>query len=133
MSRCSAEFLGPEGIEPACPWIESAQQVLIWARRIHRRLAAEAKRHGLGKAEIEMLWACAKAPPGGRSQNELADDLAVSPGHVSGVIERLGCAGLLQCSMVEGDRRLRLWQLTPAGWAIWKTFLDDSTQHGEAT
>ena len=132
MSRCSAEFLGPEGIEPACPWIESAQRVLVWARRIRRRLAAEAKRHGLSEAEIEMLWACAKAPPGGRSQNELADDLTVSPAHISGVVERLRCAGLLECSMVEGDRRLRLWQLTPAGQAIWQMLLDDSAQQEEA-
>ncbi len=114
------------------PWVEFAERVLVCARRVRVRLSALAIRYGLSEAEIEMLWACAKAPPSGRSQNGLASDLVVSPAHVSGVVERLHCAGLLQFSMVEGDRRLRLWQLTPAGQAIWQMLLNDSDQTGEA-
>ena len=132
MLHPTSDILDPASIGPRVPWIEYAEQVLVCARRVRVRLSALAGRHGLSEAEIEMLWACAKAPPDGRSQNKLAGDLAVSPAHVSGVVERLRCAGLMQCSMVEGDRRLRLWQLTPAGQAIWQMLLNDSTQRGEA-
>jgi DNA-binding MarR family transcriptional regulator len=79
-----------------------------------------------------MLWACARAPAGSRRQNELAEELAVSPAHVSGVVEGLRRRGLLECSMVEGDRRLRCWRLTPAGAAVWQTLINDFDQRGEA-
>jgi DNA-binding MarR family transcriptional regulator len=123
-----------EGLPPdaTAPWIEFAERVLICARRIRTRLAAEASRHGLSEPEIEMLWACANATSSGRSQSELAEELAVSPAHVSSVVERLRRVGLLQCSMVQGDRRLRLWRLTPAGQAIWQALLDGASPRGEA-
>ena len=132
VSRHPADLLDLTRIGPATPWIEVAQRVLVSARRVRVRLAAEARRHGLCEPEIEMLWACAKAPADGCSQNELADDLAVSPAHVSGVVERLRIAGLLECAMVRSDRRLRLWQLTPAGQAIWRAIRDDSAGREEA-
>ena len=116
----------------ATPWIEVAQLILVTARRVRGRLAAEGRRHGLCESEVEMLLACAKAPAGGRSQNELADDLAVSAAHISGVVERLRVAGLLQCATVQSDRRLRLWQLTPAGRAIWRALSNDSAGQEEA-
>ena len=132
MSCQSLDLLNAAQIEPAEPWIEFAQRVLVHARQVRASLAAEAHRHGLSEPEIEMLWACAKAPPSGHSQKVLASDLAISPAHVSCVVERLRHAGLLECSMVKGDRRLRLWQLTPAGQAIWQMLLNDSTQQEKA-
>jgi DNA-binding MarR family transcriptional regulator len=132
VSQCPSHLFEFACPAPSAPWIEFAERVLVCARRVRTRLAVEASRHGLSEPEIEMLWACANASPGGRSQTELAEDLAVSPAHVSGVVERLRGAGLLQCSLVQGDRRLRLWQLAPAGLAIWQMLIDDATWQGEA-
>jgi DNA-binding MarR family transcriptional regulator len=101
----------------------SAVRTLVLARQVRKRLAAVAGQVGLSEAEAELLWGCAQAPPGGRSQTALARDLAVSPGHVSAVIESLGRAGLLQCSMPEGDRRVRMWELAPVGRAVLEALL----------
>jgi DNA-binding MarR family transcriptional regulator len=62
----------------------------------------------------------------------LAQILAVSPAQISGLVERLCAAGLLQCLAAEGDRRLRLWRLMPAGQAIWRMLNDDSNPREEA-
>ena len=132
MSRPSMSLLDPVRIAAAVPWIEFAEQVLVCARRVRARLAAAASRQGLSEPEVELLWACAKSPPSGRSQNELAGDLAVSPAHISSVVERLRRAGLLQCAVAEGDRRLRLWRLTPAGQSVWQMLSDDLPCQGEA-
>jgi len=118
--------------EPAASWIESAVRVLICARGLRVRLAAEATRFGLAGTELELLWACAQAPRQGYSQGELAQILAVSPAQISGLVERLCAAGLLQCLAAEGDRRLRLWRLMPAGQAIWRMLNDDSNPREEA-
>jgi DNA-binding MarR family transcriptional regulator len=95
-------------------------------------LEEQTRRYGLSEPELALLWACRKAPPGGRGQRELAEELAVSPAHVSGLVERLRRAGLLRARTAEEDRRRRLWQLTPAGIATWHAILNglaEAVQH----
>ena len=89
----------------------------LWRRRLRGHLEEQARRHGLSEPELALLWACSKAPPGGRSQCELAERLAVSSAHISGLVERMCRVGLLQVRAVEGDRRRHLWELAlPASW-----------------
>jgi DNA-binding MarR family transcriptional regulator len=132
MPHQAADLFELSRLGPDAPWIEFVERLLVCARRARERLSVEASRQGLSEPQIEMLWACAKAPPGGRCQKDLAEDLAVSPAHVSGVVERLHAAGLLQYSVAEGDRRLRYWRLTPAGQVLWQTVADDSAKKGDA-
>ena len=112
----------------AVQWIEQAQRVLVCARRLRGRLEEQARLHGLSEPELALLWACTKAPPGGRSQCELAEALAVSSAHVSGLVERMCRVGLLRGRAIEEDRRRHLWELTPAGVAVWQAVLNGLTE-----
>ena len=74
-----------------------------------------------------MLWACRKAPPMGAGQSQLAESIAVSPAHISGLVEQLRKKGLLEPRRDPADRRRQLWRISPAGYAAIKTVLDDLT------
>lgn len=108
----------------AVEWIEQAERILVCARQLRGLLEEQARRHGLSEPELALLWACSKAPPGGRSQCELAQRLAVSSAHISGLVERMCRVGLLQGRAVEGDRRRHMWELAPAGLVVWQAVLD---------
>jgi DNA-binding MarR family transcriptional regulator len=69
----------------------------------------------LGEAQLSILWACLSSPRDGWSQRDLARALAVSPAHVSGLVEQLRSQGLLAGRRNLHDRRRQHWQLTPAG------------------
>jgi DNA-binding MarR family transcriptional regulator len=109
-------------------WIERAEQILVHARRLRELLEEQAGRHGLSEPELALLWACAKSPPGGRSQCELAEELAVSSAQVSGLVERMCRVGLLRARAVEEDRRRHLWELAPAGVVVWQAVLNGLTE-----
>jgi DNA-binding MarR family transcriptional regulator len=111
-------------LSDAAHWLERAEQILVYARRMRGLLEGHAERHGLSEAELALLWACTKSPAGGRSQRELAEELAVSPAHVSGLVERLDRAGLLHNRAAEDDRRRHLWELTPLGIVVWQAVLN---------
>jgi len=113
-------------VSDVAEWIERAEWMLVESRRVRKLLEAYAARHGLSEPELAVLWSCTKSPPGGRPQCELAEELALSPAHISGLIERLHQAGFLQ-SMADGDdRRRRVWELAPAGAEKWRTLTCDS-------
>jgi len=77
----------------------------------------------LSEAQFSLLWACLAAPSSGINQNEVAAVLAVSPAHVSGLVEPLRRQGLLRRQRGVGDRRQRVWRLTPAGCAVLEQIL----------
>jgi len=108
----------------AATWLEKGEQILVNARRIRLFLEVQAKRHGLSEPELAVLWACDGSPTGGLGQNELAEKLAVSPAHVSAMVERLGKAKLLRGRAAEDDRRRRLWKPTPAGMILLRSVID---------
>ncbi len=115
----------------ATQWIDRAERILVAARRMRGLLEEQAVRHGLSEAELAVLWACSKAPPGGRAQHELAEELAISAAHVSGLVERLRRVGMLQGRSADEDRRRHLWELTPAGAATWQAVLSGLTESVE--
>jgi DNA-binding MarR family transcriptional regulator len=112
----------------AAQWIDSAERISVCARRLRGLLEEQARRHGLREPELALLWACTKSPPGGRSQCELAEELAVSSAQVSGLVERMCCVGLLRARAIEEDRRRHLWELAPAGVVVWQAVLDGLTE-----
>lgn len=98
-------------------WIELSEQISQCARLLRAEVARQSEPAQLTDAEFSMLWSCAAAPAGGVSQKELAAALAVSPAHVSGLVEQLRGKGLLRGRRAATDRRRRLWQITPQGRA----------------
>lgn len=65
-------------------------------------------------------------------QRELGDRLGWSPGHLSGVVERLRARGLLTAERLPQDRRRQCWRLTDLGqscvaeiWRDWQKRLGE--------
>jgi DNA-binding MarR family transcriptional regulator len=104
-------------------WLTNAERMLISARHLRGLLEELAERWGLSEPELALLWACTRVPAGGLSQSALAEQLAVSPAHISGLVERLSRLGLLRGRRADGDRRRHLCELTPAGVAAWQAVL----------
>lgn len=96
-------------------WIELSEQISLCARLLRGQLAQHDEANRLSDAEFSLLWTCAAAPAGGLSQTELATSLALSPAHISGLVEQLRAKGFLRGRRAASDRRRRLWQITPPG------------------
>jgi DNA-binding MarR family transcriptional regulator len=127
LSNISLDFSTPEPDSRATQWVELAQRVLVCARMLRNELGQQAGRWQLSEPEFSLLWVCCKAPPLGFSQNELADKLAVSAAQISGLVEQLRGAGLLQGRRAATDRRRQLWRLTDAGETTLRTILADTS------
>ncbi len=102
-----------------------AQRMQVCARIFRNELGQRAGRWQLSEPELSMLWTCREAPAEGFSQTELARRLAVSAAGVSGLVEQLRGAGLLEGNRAMPDRRRQVWRLTPAGEATLQTILAD--------
>jgi DNA-binding MarR family transcriptional regulator len=87
-------------------------------------LAERTSPQGISEAQFSLLWACRQAPPGGLSQNELAQSLAWSAAHISGQVEQLRAKGLLTGHRRAPDRRRQVWQLTDQGHCQLETLFE---------
>lgn len=91
----------------------------VWFRflRLHRRVAgavaSELKALGLSVPQFDVLSTLTEAE--GLTQQELAARLYVTKGNVSGLIDRLDEAGLVERRAIPGDRRSYALHLTEAG------------------
>jgi len=108
-------------------WTELAGKILVCSRMLREQLSRRADRQEISEGELFLLWACRKAPPMGAGQSQLAESIAVSPAHISGLVEQLRKKGLLEPRRDPADRRRQLWRISPAGYAAIKTVLDDLT------
>lgn len=106
-------------------WIELLRQILVCGQMLGEAISHWAGRRGLRQREFFLLWACQHAQPLGIGQNELADVMAVSAAHVSGLVEQLRSRGLLRGWRPPSDRRRQLWRMTPAGEKALKAVLGD--------
>ena len=109
-TRSSAEGLGRQG---------SVDALRIWFRfvRLHRRtsaaIARELKALGLSIPQFDLLSTLTERE--GVSQQELAQRLYVTKGNVSGLVDRLVEAGLVERRPSPGDRRSHALHLTDDG------------------
>lgn len=93
-----------------------------WFRflRLHQRITGRAtlefRALGLSLAQFDLLSNLSAQE--GASQQELAERLFVSKGNVSGLVDRLAAAGLVERRALPGDRRSHALYLTPEGRAI---------------
>jgi DNA-binding MarR family transcriptional regulator len=109
--------LTPSSSAPA--QIEATDPLRIWFRfiRLNRRaenaVAAELKALGLSIPQFDLLSTLTERE--GMSQQELAERLYVTKGNVSGLLDRMVEAGLVERRSIPGDRRSNALYLTPKG------------------
>ncbi|GEO13170.1 MarR family winged helix-turn-helix transcriptional regulator [Microvirga aerophila] len=98
---------------------EVADPLRVWFRfiRLHRRalntIAAELKGLGLSVPQFDLLSTLTERE--GLSQQELAERLYVTKGNVSGLLDRMVEAGLVERRAIPGDRRSNALYLTEKG------------------
>src|SRR5919107_2418607 len=109
-TKSSAEGFGRQG---------DVDALRIWFRfvRLHRRtsaaIARELKALGLSIPQFDLLSTLTERE--GVSQQELAQRLYVTKGNVSGLVDRLVEAGLVERRALPGDRRSNALYLTDKG------------------
>ena len=96
-----------------------ADPLRVWFRflRLNRRvtaaMGAELRALGLSVPQFDVLSTLTERE--GLNQQDLAARLYVTKGNVSGLIDRLVEAGLVERRPIPGDRRSHALHLTPAG------------------
>ena len=96
-----------------------ADAARVWFRflrletRVREAMSRQLKGHGLSIPQCDVLTTLTERE--GISQQELAQRLYVTKGNISGLIDRLAAAGLVERQFTAGDRRSRAIFLTPAG------------------
>jgi MarR family transcriptional regulator, organic hydroperoxide resistance regulator len=109
--------LTPSSSVPA--HMEATDPLRIWFRiiRLNRRasnaVAAELRTLGLSIPQFDLLSTLTERE--GLSQQELAERLYVTKGNVSGLLDRMVEAGLVERRSIPGDRRSNALHLTPKG------------------
>jgi MarR family transcriptional regulator, organic hydroperoxide resistance regulator len=100
--------------------IRSADAMRVWFRfvRLNRRvvslMTARLKAIGLSVPQFDLLSTLTERE--GISQSDLAERLYVTKGNVSGLVDRLVEAGMVERRAIAGDRRSYALHLTEAGW-----------------
>lgn len=109
----------------------------VWFRllrldtRMHAHIADRLRTIGLSVPQCDVLTTLTERE--GVSQQELAERLYVTKGNISGLIDRLVAAGLVERRRLDGDRRSHAIFLTQpgrasadAGIAIQKQFVEET-------
>ncbi len=105
------------GFEPAM----RAWSSFIRAKaEIHRALGGEMRERGLSGAQLGILRVLAECSEPGLKLHEISQRLCVTPGNLTGLVDRLEEASYLQRVPHPEDRRVTLAVLTPAGREIFK-------------
>lgn len=105
--------------QPAPISAEAADPLRVWFRfiRLNRRVTAamggELRGLGLSIPQFDALSTLTERE--GMTQQDLAARLYVTKGNVSGLIDRLVEAGLVERRPIPGDRRSHALHLTPGG------------------
>jgi DNA-binding MarR family transcriptional regulator len=101
------------------PHAEAAEPDRVWFRlmRLHQRMLGQMtvriRALGLSIPQFDLLSTLTERE--GISQSELAERLYVTKGNVSGLVDRLVQAGLVERRAIAGDRRSYAMHLTPEG------------------
>lgn len=101
------------------PDTDEADPQRVWFRvmRLHQRMLGQMtvriRALGLSIPQFDLLSTLTEGE--GISQSELAERLYVTKGNVSGLVDRLVQAGLVERRAIAGDRRSYAMHLTPEG------------------
>lgn len=103
--------------KPAPPGAPEPDRVWFRFMRLHQRMllqmTARIRAFGLSIPQFDLLSTLTEQE--GISQSELAERLYVTKGNVSGLVDRLVQAGLVERRAIAGDRRSYAMHLTPEG------------------
>lgn len=123
---------------PAHPDADAdADATRIWFRflRLHRRLSAgmtaRIRDLGLSVAQFDLISTLTERE--GISQSELAQRLYVTKGNVSGLVDRMVEARLVERRAISGDRRSYAMHLTDEGRALAKASIATQQEYITAT
>lgn len=108
-------------------WVAVLESLAASARCIRHGLARTLASRNVGESQFSVLWSCQHAQREGISQSELAQQLAISTAHISGLVEQLRRAGWLEGQRDPQDRRRQVWRTTAAGQALCELLLEDIT------
>jgi DNA-binding MarR family transcriptional regulator len=98
---------------------EEADAARVWFRllrlqtRINLALTERVRELGLSIPQCDVLTTLTERE--GVSQQELAERLYVTKGNISGLVDRLEAAGLVERRSIAGDKRSHAIFLTPTG------------------
>ena len=99
----------PEPVEPDRVWF----RFMRLHQRMLMQMTARIRALGLSIPQFDLLSTLTEQE--GISQSELAERLYVTKGNVSGLVDRLVQAGLVERRAIAGDRRSYAMHLTPEG------------------
>ncbi len=120
-ARTSSESISPktasERADSVSDWLALAELLSVCSHSLRSEVAARALGAAVTEPQFALLRTCARSTSG-LSQSELADGLALSAAHVSGMVEQLSARGLVVGQRDSNDRRRQCWRLTDAGRAI---------------
>lgn len=108
-----------ETLGPPAAGSETPETVRVWLRfvrlqqRLSNAIAAELREIGLSIPQFDLISTLTERE--GITQGELAQRLYVTKGNVSGLVDRLVEAGLVERRAIPGDRRSHALHLTPKG------------------
>lgn len=103
---------GPETPDPLRVWLRFVRL----NRRLSSAIAAELRAIGLSIPQFDLLSTLTEQE--GATQQDLAARLYVTKGNVSGLVDRLVEAGLVERRALPGDRRSHALHLTAEGRAL---------------
>ena len=98
---------------------ENDDAIRVWFRmmrlttKIRVEMATRLRKMALSAPQCDVLTTLTEQE--GISQQELAKKLYVTKGNISGLVDRLTGAGLVERRSIDGDRRSHSLYLTPAG------------------
>jgi DNA-binding MarR family transcriptional regulator len=101
--------MNDRSITPARIWF----RFLRMHQRLHAAMTGRLRAIGLSVAQFDLLSTLTES--NGMTQRDLAERLYVTKGNVSGLVDRLVEAGMLDRRPVPGDRRSHSLHLTPEG------------------
>ena len=97
-------------------WIELLGLIAACSRKLRCMLSDHLRAQPLNETGFWVLWICHTSETDeGISQNELAQQVGASAGHMSQVVERLRVQGWLHGHRSPQDRRRQCWRITSAG------------------
>jgi DNA-binding MarR family transcriptional regulator len=106
--------------------VDAACRQVVAGKLAMRELTSWVCELGVTESEFRLLWrlefGVVGASDAGTSRHErlpdqaqLAEQLALSPAQLSGMVERLSAAGLIAPELTPRDRRRQAWRMAPAG------------------
>ena len=123
--RGTREFLASDGDSAA---IEAVSALRMAARHLHLMQERFAESQGLSEGRMQILFMLRKNHEDGLSLGTLAEWLRVSPRNITGLVDNLEKAGLVERVPDPADRRSVFARLTLAGKeridAIWRPALE---------